>query len=59
MTLSCIISQIQRDIARCDFYIPPAFDASVRGSPSEYCYNVWYGKPRMVENGTDDRMDSE
>ena len=26
---------------------PPAFDAPIRGFPSEYCYAVWHGKTRM------------
>jgi len=27
---------------------PPAFDAPVRGFPSEYCYAVWQRKTRMA-----------
>ena len=30
------------------FFIPPAFDAPVRGSLSEYCHHVWCGNTRMV-----------
>jgi len=30
------------------FIIPLAFDAPIRGFPSEYCHPVWYGKTRMV-----------
>ena len=44
MTLSCIISEIKRDISRkLRFFHTPAFDAPVRESPSKYCNNVWYG----------------
>jgi len=27
---------------------PRAFDVPVKGGLLEYCYNVWYGKIRMV-----------
>ena len=48
MAVSCIISEIKRDIGRkCDFAVPPEFDAP-SGIPSEYCHNVWHGKTRMV-----------
>ena len=49
MALSCTYSEIKRDIDRKSWiFIPLAFDAPVRGSPSEYCYPVWCGKTRMV-----------
>ena len=38
MALSCIISEIV--VENRDF----AFDVPVRGSPTEYCHPVWYGK---------------
>jgi len=46
MALSCIISDIKRDIGRKSrfFHTPPAFDDSVSGSSSEYCHNVWYSE---------------
>ena len=50
MVLSCIICEIKRGIDRKSWFFsyPLAFDASVRGSPSEYCHPVWCGKTRMV-----------
>jgi len=50
MVLSCISSETKLDIGRKSWFIhtPIAFGAPVRGSPSEYCHPVWYGKTRMV-----------
>ena len=44
--LSRTVSELKRDIGRKSrfFHTPPAFDAPVRGSPSEYCHNVWHGQ---------------
>jgi len=38
MAVSCIVSDIKRDIGRKSlfFHTPPAFNARFRGSPSEY-----------------------
>jgi len=47
LALSCIISQIKRDIGRKSrFFHTPAF-VGCWGSPSEYSHAVWYGKTRM------------
>ena len=48
--LSITVSEIQRDI--CEKIVilsyPLAFDAPVRGFPSENRHPLWYGKTRMV-----------
>jgi len=48
IALSCIISEIKRDIGRKSRFLPtPAFDVLARGSPSAYCHGTekseWYG----------------
>ena len=69
MALSCILHQF-RDKARywskiVIFASPLAFEAPVRGSPSEYCHPVQYGKTRIVglpdgekTEGTCSRLDT-
>jgi len=48
MALSCINSEIKRDIGRKSLcYTPFAFDASFRRYPSKYCHDVWCRKTRM------------
>ena len=42
------IWQSQRTNADVGPESPPAFDVPVRAYLSEYCYNVWYGKNRMM-----------
>ena len=45
MALSCIISEIKRDIDRKSrFFHTPAFNAPFSGFPSAYCLDVWCGK---------------
>jgi len=50
MALSCIIFEINQDIGRkSPFFIPPAFDTPLGGSPSQYWNTVWCEKNyRMV-----------
>jgi len=48
--LTITVSEIERDICEKNrhFVIPLAFDAPVRGFPSEYRHSLWDGKTRMV-----------
>jgi len=48
--LTITVSQIERDIGRKSsfFSYSLAFDAPVRGFPSEYRHPVWHGKTRMA-----------
>jgi len=48
--LTITVSEIQRDICEKNrnFIIPLAFDAPVRGLPSEYRHPLWDGETRMV-----------
>ena len=51
VAVSWIILEIKRDIGKKNrdfFYTPLAFDAPVRGCPSDYCLSVWCGKSRMM-----------
>jgi len=46
MVLSCMISEIKREIGRKSwFFIPPCTRCP---DPSEYCHAFWYGKTRKV-----------
>jgi len=51
MAISCIISEIKRDICRKSRFLhsPPAFEAPIRASQSEYCHDVWRGNTRMAD----------
>jgi len=44
MSISCIISEINRNIGRKSRYFrsPSAFDNFVKESPSEYCHQGWH-----------------
>ena len=48
--LTITVSEIQRDICeKSSFYHTPlAFDAPLRGFPSEYRHPLWDGKTRIV-----------
>ena len=48
--LTITVSEIERDICRKSsfFHTLFAFDAPIRGVPSEYHHPVWFGKTRMM-----------
>jgi len=56
MALSCVISEIKRDIGRKSrfFHTPLHSTPPLRGSPSEYRHKVWNAKTRMVRLPTAD-----
>jgi len=56
--LTITVSEIQRDICEKNrhFIIPLAFDAPVRGFPSEYRHPLWDGKTRMVSLPDGEKM---
>ena len=51
MALSCIISEIKRDIGQKSwFFHTPLYSTPPLGvSPSDYCLPVWFGKTRMMD----------
>jgi len=49
MAVSCIITEIKRDIGRKSrFFSYPLHSTLVGGSSSVYCHTVWYGNNRMA-----------
>ena len=50
MALSCIISEIKRDIGQKSSFshTPLHSPPPLGGSPSEQCHDVWFGKTRMA-----------
>ena len=50
MALSCIILEIKRNISQKSWFFHTilAFDAPVRGSPSDCCLPVWFENTRMM-----------